>query len=104
MSVPGSAYYGNFSNGLRHGKGILHNDKEVGRPCYDGLWVENKRHGEGIEWYKDDSMKFYGTFKDDQRNGHGLETTRQEFYEGMWKEGKRHGTGVQRSHLGYYRG
>ena len=71
LSVPGSSYFGNFTNGLRHGQGTLYNDREVGRPCYDGLWVENKRHGQGTEWYEDRTMKFDGNFENDQRNGHG---------------------------------
>ena len=42
LSVPGSDYYGNFSNGLRHGEGTLSNEMEVGRPSYEGSWVKNK--------------------------------------------------------------
>ena len=75
LTVPGSAYHGYFQNGLRHGRGTLYNDKEIGRPNYEGEWFENKRHGKGLEWSDSESMMFNGTFENDQRNGEGNETT-----------------------------
>ena len=41
LQVRGSSYLGDFSNGLRHGRGTLRNGRAIGLPSYDGDWVKN---------------------------------------------------------------
>ena len=72
LQVRGSSYLGDFSNGLRHGKGLLINEHN-GRPSYDGNWVKNKKEGHGNEWYEN-GKRYIGEFNNDLRDGIGVET------------------------------
>ena len=77
-------YDGMWENGVRSGKGHYHKFSTGGGARYsydyDGDWLSDLQHGEGVE-------------KDSREQGVHLSTV-SEVYRGGFKEGKRHGHGV----------
>ena len=89
----GSYYIGEWSNGLKHGKGIIYNknntilyegyffkDKFEGNgkftykdgEYYIGEFLNGLRHGKGTIYYKDKSIKYDGNFIYSKAEGYGI--------------------------------
>jgi hypothetical protein len=77
----GSAYYGDWMNGKRHGLGKL---VESNGYMYYGWWEDDMRHGQGEANYPDGSM-FDGDWKYDKKYGFGRITRPDGTkYDGEW--------------------
>ncbi|KAF7217052.1 MORN repeat-containing protein 3 [Nothobranchius furzeri] len=68
---------------------------------YNGEWLNNKKHGKGIQVWKQAGAIYDGEWKFGKRNGYGtysvLLLKSKEYvrkYAGEWKNGKKHGYGV----------
>ena len=95
-------YRGEFKKGLRHGLGVF--DYCVGDICftYVGEWKKDKRTGDGVLTYPDDSRSYYkGEFKNGFFHGYGIwETYNKETgqlngrYEGNFKKSEYWGDGI----------
>jgi len=64
----GEFYIGQWKNGLRNGKGTLHN--KIGTIQYEGYRLNDKREGKGIR-ILDDGSYYKGYYKNNSRNGKG---------------------------------
>lgn len=62
-----STYKGSFKNDKRSGHGVY---TWTAQPdyCYEGLWMNGQRHGQGKQVYKDKSC-YEGNYKEDKRHG-----------------------------------
>ena len=86
----GEKYFGQFSNGLRHGNATLRD--AAGNVLYEGRWKNNKKHGKGKFYYH--NGVYDGRFANDKRHGHGEYTfTDGATYKGEWQHQKMHGIG-----------
>ena len=89
-------YIGERKDGMKHGKGRLFD--QSGNLVYDGQWLENKKSGIG-ELYVNVPLNipydYKGEFKDDKRHGQGQEffPNGELHYSGSWKRGKYDGNG-----------
>ena len=60
---------------------------------YEGQWLNNNMHGQGVYEWKD-GRKYEGSYLDDKKHGYGTYTWADgRKYEGYWAEGKQHGKG-----------
>ncbi len=63
--------------------------------CYEGQWLNGRRHGHGA-WTKADGSMYVGEWVNDKPHGQGtLTLPNGNKYSGEWKEGRRHGSGVK---------
>ena len=95
-NYPEGKYEGELVNNMREGKGKLYyinNEKYMGK-IYIGEWKNDLRNGKGVETWKSGN-RFVGDFINDKREGYGIyyfsDGGR---YEGNWKNGKKEGFGV----------
>lgn len=79
-------YEGDFKNGLKHGKGILHLD-DYG--YYEGNFENDMYHGKGVLQTK--HLRYEGLFKFGQFEGLGIKYENMQAYEGEWEAGKKNG-------------
>ncbi|CAD7937340.1 unnamed protein product [Amoebophrya sp. A25] len=72
------------------------------KESYKGEWLDNRKHGYGVQTFKDGLSKYEGQFYNNKREGEGVywvadasrpNKMRKE-YIGVWKGDKRHGTGT----------
>ena len=111
----GNYYIGEFSNGIRNGKGTIYykndcikyegdfvDDKVQGNgkyiwengDYYIGQFVNDSRHGKGIEYYKNGNKEYEGDFVDNKYEGFGTFYWKNgEYYVGGWIHGLKHGKG-----------
>lgn len=106
-------YYGDVIKGMRDGFGVSESET---RFIYIGMWKDDKKHGQGIQkwrdgsWYdggwvqgcKDgygryewqDGECYVGNWKNDEEHGHGIyKWSTGDIYNGQWNYGKKHGVG-----------
>ncbi|XP_065093337.1 MORN repeat-containing protein 3-like [Ochlerotatus camptorhynchus] len=92
----GLLYEGQWTNGLRHGHGILYRkqpDTELFVKIYAGGWEGGKKHGLGVKYYR--NGKYLGCWEQDQRSGQGfMWFDSGDFYIGEWIEDRYDGLGV----------
>ena len=95
-NYPEGKYEGELVNNMREGKGKLYyinNEKYMGK-IYIGEWKNDLRNGKGVETWND-GERFVGNFKNDKREGYGIYYfSNGDIYEGNWKNGKKEGFGV----------
>ena len=86
----GSVYEGVLVDDKRHGEGkYTYADDDL----YEGAWADGKRHGEGKYTYADGEL-YEGAWADGKRHGQGKRTCADgDVYEGAWVDGKWHGQG-----------
>lgn len=92
----GLVYEGHWQKGQRHGIGSLRRKQLDGRMerIYVGQWRENKRSGEGKQFYPDGSV-YFGQWLADQRSGEGiLWQADGGIYVGEWLRDKMHEKGL----------
>ncbi|ESO94409.1 hypothetical protein LOTGIDRAFT_145057, partial [Lottia gigantea] len=93
----GDIYKGYFRNGMRYGHGIYNEGQHMSHSAsiFIGEWVEDKRHGYGVQ---DDILKgekYMGMWQDDYCNGKGVVVTLDGMYfEGNFVYGKLTGFGL----------
>ena len=91
-------YSGSFQNGKRNGYGTLHNI-DTRQLLFNGFWKQDKYHGKGILWNKNNSILYEGDWKDGLRSGHGEEffytESRYYKYSGEFQKDKKNGYGIQ---------
>jgi hypothetical protein len=76
-------YDGDFSNDVRQGAGRVN---YANGDWYEGQWNNNKRHGQGVYFYKKLSVKYVGEWEDNTRHGRGTLTfSNGDTIEGNWK-------------------
>eukprot|EP00794_Sanderia_malayensis_P004729 gene4729-5352_t len=86
-------YKGDFSYGKRNGTGAF--TDSLNDYKFQGEWKNDKKDGRGIEMIR--GTLYEGSFKNDQRDGQGVETsTNTIIYEGTWRLGQKHGRGVRK--------
>ena len=112
----GNYYIGQFSDGLRHGKGIIYyknntikydgdfvRDVAEGKgkyiwedgEYYIGQFSKNLRHGKGIEYYKNNHIKYDGDFVNNKYEGNGEYIWENgNHYIGQWLKGLKNGKGI----------
>ncbi|XP_002034361.2 MORN repeat-containing protein 3 [Drosophila sechellia] len=92
----GLTYEGHWQKGQQHGIGSLRRKEHDGRTerIYVGQWRENRRSGEGKQFYPDGSV-YFGQWLADQRSGEGiLWQADGGIYVGEWLRDKMHGKGL----------
>ncbi|XP_017094329.1 MORN repeat-containing protein 3 [Drosophila bipectinata] len=92
----GLVYEGQWHLGKRHGYGTLRREEPSGGALriYVGHWREDKRSGEGKQFYPDGSV-YFGQWLEDKRSGHGiLWQADGGIYIGEWQLDRFHGRGV----------
>lgn len=92
----GLVYEGQWLGGQRHGYGTLRREEPSGGAVriYVGHWREDKRSGEGKQFYPDGSV-YFGQWMEDKRSGHGiLWQADGGIYIGEWQLDSFHGRGV----------
>ena len=96
-NYPEGKYEGELVNNMREGKGKLYyinNEKYMGK-IYIGEWKNDLRNGKGVETWND-GERFVGNFKNDKREGYGIYYhSNGDIYEGNYKNGKTEGFGVE---------
>ena len=65
-------FVGSFRNNLYHGMGKHYRQDGSGSVEYEGLFSFGKRHGKGKIWRKDGTIKYEGTFTDNELTGTGI--------------------------------
>ena len=105
----GYNYNGKVLYKLNQGKGKIIEYKQYfgseNRVCFEGEYLNGKRHGKGKEYNDDGKLKFEGEYSNGKRNGKGKEynfkfnysnnKTEISFFEGNYLNGKRHGKGKE---------
>ncbi|XP_017010175.2 MORN repeat-containing protein 3 [Drosophila takahashii] len=92
----GLCYEGHWQLGQRHGYGTLRRKEPDGsiQRIYVGQWQQDKRSGEGKQFYADGSV-YFGQWLKGQRSGQGiLWQPDGGVYVGEWLLDKMHGKGV----------
>ena len=84
-------YYGNFSMGEYDGNGKLYYEDGT---YYKGEFLENKRHGYGTLFNKNDDIIFEGKFENDKYREGRLFDKDGSYYEGPFLDNKKHGKGI----------
>ncbi len=84
-------YEGDFKNGVRHGFGIMFEEK--GKKCYEGHWSLSQRHGQGTQRFGNGDI-YNGEFVCDKFEGKGELNTRGGVYKGEFKNGLKNGFGI----------
>ena len=84
-------YRGDLINNKRDGYGEF---KLKNGEIYKGQWKKGKRNGLGIEYYKNENIKYQGVFKDNEYSGKGIYIWENgEYYKGNFKNSMAHGEG-----------
>merc|ERR1711991_945252 len=66
--VEKARYEGNYKDGLKNGYGkMVFPSGDV----YEGMWVDNKMHGEGTYTYKSSGDIYSGAWEDSKKHGAG---------------------------------
>ena len=87
----GAVYFGNFDNGLFHGRGVLIDEEGI---QYTGEFSEGGKSGVGILKDLDGSI-YAGEFLDGLPHGQGRQSDASEVtYVGSWEFGRKQGSGV----------
>lgn len=82
-------YEGEFSKGLKHGKGKLIIDEKTGS-SYEGNFLEDQFHGKGL--LINNKIRYEGDFKSGKFHGIGINIDfKGEAYEGQFENGKKNG-------------
>jgi len=92
----GDKYIGEFINGIKNGKGILHYNKnnECERSRYKGDFKDGKLEGKGILFWNNGD-RYEGDFKNDKAEGKGIYYfVNGDRYEGDSKDGESDGKGI----------
>lgn len=88
----GSTYKGSLLDGKRHGHGVWVSEKIQ----YDGQWVDDHRHGRGLQNWQDGRV-YTGQFREGKFHGNGHMVWRTHLglmsYEGQYAEDVKHGQG-----------
>ncbi|GEM_PF-1303100 len=85
----GDYYEGDWLNGQREGTGTLLTSEF----SYQGHWLADKRHGEGIQSWKNGDL-YQGNWAADRYEGQGkFSSPKDQKYDGFWSAGQRHGFG-----------
>ena len=96
-NYPEGKYEGELVNNMREGKGKLYyidNEKHKGK-IYTGEWKNDLRNGKGVETWKSGN-RFVGDFINDKREGYGIYYfSNGGIYDGNWKNGKKEGFGIE---------
>ncbi|KAI7793500.1 MORN repeat-containing protein 3 [Triplophysa rosa] len=81
--------------------GLHHTVYSVNGDQYSGEWLDNKKHGKGMQVWKQAGIIFDGDWSCGKRNGFGLlakfDTEKKEYvrtYAGYWKNDKKEGAGT----------
>ena len=95
LEYDGGRYEGEVQNGNPHGSGrILYASDDPVRLGYDGNWVNGKKHGQGVMYWRNFD-RYEGNWKDDLEDGEGICTNvNGNKYEGQWKNGVEDGEGT----------
>lgn len=115
---PGFSYFGQLVMGKRHGYGtMVIDDGTIGAPRYEGRFVDDLRHGQGILVWTDgrkycgqfargrfhgeatmiwpDRRSYVGQYCDNRKHGTGtFRWPDGRCYRGQWLSGTRHGVGT----------
>jgi len=89
MYVDGASYLGQFSQGLRHGRGIYStSNRDVDKVVFHGEFRNDQIHGSGVLTLPDGS-RFIGHWKNGVREGFGQEVhpNGSIIRQGMWRNG-----------------
>ena len=87
----GSAYDGEWLDDKRHGQGIM----TFGESRYEGIWENDKRHGKGVHTYSNGD-KYEGQWENDEKSGDGIYTWKNGgSYSGEWKNNAKEGDGIR---------
>jgi hypothetical protein len=99
----GDTYAGKYQNGKKDGVGVY--TQVVDDSIYFGQFKDDKKHGIGRFFYKD-NFSYHGDYEEDKRSGFGtLYMPNNEVYVGEMKNGKAHGQGQKTlSNNGRYTG
>ncbi|KAH8401545.1 hypothetical protein KR009_006381 [Drosophila setifemur] len=96
-SSNGLVYEGQWERGQRHGYGTLRREEIGGggaKRIYVGHWLEDKRSGEGKQFYPDGAV-YFGQWLEGKRSGKGIFWLADGgVYVGEWLLDKYHGKGV----------
>lgn len=100
----GVRYIGQFSNGMRNGRG-----KQVWEDfsLYEGYWVDDRANGRGRLIHANGDV-YEGDWKDDKAHGKGVYTKQDgSSYTGEWHDDIQHGYGIEKwtdssSYEGYF--
>ena len=89
-------YEGEWNNGSMHGKGKYIRDSHT---LYDGVWKDGVREGHGVQSFITTSGttggQYEGSFVNNQRHGKGIQSwVNGSTYQGGFEYGKRHGWGT----------
>lgn len=90
-------YYGGFYKNEYYGYGtLIYHNSDGEKRTYVGLFSENKRDNEGIEYYENGSKMYEGQFEDGFYCGYGLFYNKDGslLYCGYFKDGVFEGTGT----------
>jgi hypothetical protein len=85
---------------VRHGTGVqLFDVNDTSCLCrYEGCWTRDKKNGQGVCYYSDNSV-YDGLFVNDLFEGHGkLIWPNNDIYIGLWKAGRMEGEGEFKHH------
>lgn len=85
-------YYGEWLNDKRHGRGV---QQWLDGSRYEGYWLNDKANIKG-KLFHSNGDTYEGEWLNDKANGKGLYLhVGGEYYDGEWKEDKQHGKGVE---------
>jgi len=85
--VEKARYEGNYKDGLKNGYGkMVFPSGDV----YEGMWVDNKMHGEGTYTYKSSGDIYSGAWEDSKKHGAGRYEFGADFsiFNGTWANGQ----------------
>jgi len=88
-------YQGKLLNGLKNGNGTILNKKN--EKVYSGYFMNDSKHGFGIEYYTNGVIKYQGFFYNNKYDGNGTYNydNGNKYYQGDWFRGKRLGMGIE---------
>jgi hypothetical protein len=90
----GMIYEGEFSEGMRHGRGVWRESNLPNATSYDGMYFNDKKHGDGLYKWRSGSH-YKGSFYNDQRDGYGeMFWIDGSSYKGQWEKGAQKGEGI----------
>ena len=94
ICVDGRSYTGEYSNNLRHGKGIFITKEGRNGYKYEGMWKMNKQSGHGVCTWR--GAVYEGQYEKGLKHGKGKCTwSDRRLYQGDWCNDLRHGEGVE---------
>jgi hypothetical protein len=90
----GMIYEGEFKEGMRHGRGVWRESNLLNATSYDGMYFNDKKHGDGLYKWRSGSH-YKGSFYNDQRDGYGdMFWIDASSYKGQWEKGAQKGEGI----------